>query len=200
MKKNKAKLIDWKADASGSKIIFFETPDGPELAVIDAERLGLLTNGDYMREQLRDAVQEKLYPADWGLKEFVEIGRLLQGGLNLAQIAALWDTTDALVRAFYGQAQQKFLHSRQEITNERARQEKSDGVSVELETPRLPDYKSSSEIQTHITLNISQVAAMLKANGNNYREVWQTFGVKSDAFSRWLDANRKALAILGAVL
>jgi hypothetical protein len=182
MKKEKTKSVDWKVSADGLKIVFV-VQDGGELFTMDAERFGLLMNGDYVRELLQEAIQERTYPAEWGIEKFVEAQRLLKGDLNMAQIAELWDTTDASVRAFYSQASQKFLHALDIVKQEEIRQEKSDGVCVELETPRLPDYKlGQREAQTHIMLNISRVAEMLKANGNNYREVWQEFGVKSDAF------------------
>ena len=201
MKKEKTKSVDWRVSADGSKIVFFEVQDGGELFTMDAERFGLLLNGEYVRGLFQEAAQERAYPEEWGIEKLVEAQRLLKGGLNMAQVAELWDTTEASVRAFYSQASQKFLHAPDIVKQEEMRQEKSDGVCVELETPRLPDYKlGQREAQTHIVLNISQVASMLKANGNNYREIWQTFGVKSDAFSRWLDANQKALAVLGVVL
>ena len=47
MKKDKAKLIDWKV--SGSKIVFYEAPDGPELCEMDPERFGLLLSPDFVK-------------------------------------------------------------------------------------------------------------------------------------------------------
>jgi hypothetical protein len=193
-------MIDWRVGEDGSKIVFFEIQNGGELFIMDAGRFGWLLNGDYVRGLLQAVVEERTYPAEWGLEKFVEAQRLLKGDLNMTQIAELWDTTDASVRAFYNRASQKFAHAQDLIRQEWAQQAKGDGIYVELVSPRPADYKFGSEVQTHIMLNISRVAEMLKANGNNYREVWQEFGVKSDAFSRWLDANQKVLAILGVVL
>ena len=197
MKKDKAKLIDWRVDANGSNVVFFETPDGGELFTMNAERFGLLLSPDYVKGQVQEAAQEQLYPSDWGLEKFVGVQRLLQKGLNQSMIAGLLGVPEPMVRAFYGQALQKFQHATDLVRQEWARQGSS-------ETEK--DYCLSLHVAANVRmsedpragenfLEIPRMAAILKEEGPGGAAVKMELNFAD--LQDWIEKNKRYLVLFG---
>jgi len=192
--KSKKVNLDWKV--SGSKIVFHEAPDGPELFEMDGERFGLLTNGEHVRGILAEVAQEQLFPAAWGLREYVEIGRLLQKCLNQAQVAGLWGVPEPMVRAFYGQALQKFQHAPEQVRQERERQGSSETEKDYCLSLRAADVRMSEDPRAgQDFLEIPKMATILKefGPGGTAEKMKMDFA----DLQIWIEKNGRYLALFG---
>jgi len=193
MKKDKAKLIDWRVDADGSKIVF-EAQDGGELASMNAERFALLLSPDYVKGQFQEAAQERLFPAEWGLEKFVGVQRLLQKCLNLDQIAGLWNVQEPMLRAFYAQAVMKFQHAPEQVRQERERQsetEKDYCLSLRAADVRLSEDPRAGED----FLDVPRMAAILKEKGPGGAA--EDLALNVADLQIWIEKNRRYLALYG---
>jgi len=198
MKKDKAKPIDWKADASGSRIVFFEAPDGPEIASMDAEKFGLLLNANYVQERLRGVsliAEEEKYPLSWGLEKFVEIQRLIRKCLSIPQIAGLWGVPEPMVRAFYGQMIQK-KHDKQLIQNEWSRQGSSETEKDYCTSRRPADVRMSEDPRAgEDFLEVPRMAAILKEKGPGGAAVKMELNFAD--LQDWIEKNKRYLVLFG---
>jgi len=198
MKKDKTKLpvmVDWRASADGSKIVFFEV-DGEDLFEMDAERFGLLLSPDYVKGQVQEAAQERAYPTDWGFEKFVGVQRLLQKCLSLGQIAGLWGVPEPMVRAFYSQMVQK-NHDKQLVQNESARQGSSKTEKDYCTSRRPADVRMSEDPRAgQEFLEVPFVAGLLKELGSTLA-VASRMMLDSDDFWKWVELNKRYLALFG---
>jgi hypothetical protein len=185
--------IDWKV--SGSKIVF-EIHGGKKSFAMDAERFGLLLNGDYVRGQVQAASEEKLYPAEWGIEKFVEAQRLLKKLLNLDQIAGLWGAPEASVRAFYSEALQKYQHAQDAVQAEQKRQDLSKTEKDYCLSLRRGDTRSSEEPRAgEDFLEVPLLATFLKENGIGGTAEKLQLDVAD--LQEWVEKNKRYLALFG---
>lgn len=192
MKKDKAKLIDWKVAADGSKIILFEV-DGPELFTMGAERFGLLLNADYVRGLIQEAAQERLYPQEWGLEKYVEAQRLIRKGLGMEQIASLWGAPDAAVRTFYSAGLQKFGRDHGLTEAAAARQGSSKAekdTCLSLQCSKGDESRAGEDF-----LVVPRIAAVLKEKGPGGTA--DEFNLNVRDLQDWIEKNKRYLALFG---
>jgi hypothetical protein len=194
MKKGKVKSVDWKVSADGSKIVF-EVQGGKELFEMDAERFGLLMNGDYVRGELSAAAQEKLYPQEWGLKEFVGVQRLLQKCLNLAQIAGLWNVPEQSLRTFYGVSIQKFQHAQDRVRQEQNRQSSSETEKDYCQSLKHAEHGGQDMGPAQVFLEIPRMAAILKEQGPGGAAVKMELDFAD--LQAWIERNKRYLVLFG---
>jgi hypothetical protein len=198
MKKDKTKLpvmVDWRASADGSKIVFFEV-DGEDLFEMDAERFGLLTNGEHVRGILTEAAQERLFPAEWGLEQFVGVQRLLQKCLSLEMIAKLWGAPGPAVRSFYSAAMQKFQHATDLVRQEWARQGSSETEKDYCTSRRPADVRMSEDPRAgEDFLEVPRMAAILKEKGPGGAA--EDMALKVADLEVWIERNKRYLALFG---
>jgi len=187
--------LDWKV--SGSKVVFFEVQNGEEVFGMEAERFALLLDANYVKGQFEEVAQERAYPADWGFEKFVEAQRLLLKCLNLAQIAGLWGVPEPMVRAFYAQALQKFQHDPQGVRNEGERQGSSDTEKDYCLSLRAADVRMSEDPRPgQDFLEVPYVARLLKELGSTLA-VASRMMLDSDDFWKWVESNKRYLALFG---
>ena len=191
----KAKLIDWKV--RDSRVVLFEV-DGPELFEMDGERLGLLMTANYVQERLRGVplADERLYPISWGLEQFVGVQRLLQKCLSLDQIAGLWGVPEPMVRAFYGQALQKFQHAPDLVRQEWERQGSSETEKDYCLSLRAADVRMSEDPRAgEDFLEVPRMAAILKEKGPGGAA--EDMALKVADLQDWIEKNKRYLALFG---
>jgi len=197
MKKEKTKSpveVDWRVSTDGSKIVFFETPDGPELAQMTAERFGLLLNGEYIRGLLQETAQQRAYPAEWGLREYVAIGRLLRKGLGMPDIARLWGVSDTVVRTFYGASLQEFQRDVDLFRQEAGRQVREEGEQDFCQSLKRGESKpGEAEGPGHDFLSVAEVSRLLKEHYGILLAVSSQLMLDPDDFRAWVAANKKYL-------
>lgn len=193
MKNKKPLIVDWKVD--GGKIVFFEA-DGRALAQMDGERFGLLLNGDYVKGQLAEAAQDRLWPSEWELEKFVEAGRLLKKLLSLEQIAGLWGAPDAAVRSFYGAGLQKFGRDRGLTEAAAARQGSSKTEKDYCLSLRPANTRASEEPRAgEDFLEIPRMAAILKEQGPGGTAVKMELDFAD--LQDWIEKNKRYLTLFG---
>lgn len=192
MKRDKTKSpieLDWAV--RGSKVVFLD-PDGGEVFSMEGERWGWLLNSDFVRSQLQEAAQERLYPSSWGLREYVQIARLLRKDLAIADISRLWGVPDTVVRTFYGRSLQQFQHDADLVRQEGARQASEEGEQDFCRSVKRGESRSGEhEGPGHDHLSVLQVARLLKEHHGIPLAVSSELMLDADDFRRWLDANQK---------